>query len=147
MNGIPLPALRPLYLAAAGGVLLITGVMFALRHQVGPNATLGPTLGYAAAALLLAAVGAVQLLRARTLAALREDEAGALAALQADMAPRRAVLLLVLPLMLLEAPALLAAVGLLFHGPTWLLAIPALSAASLAWAMPTKDNLLNALNA
>jgi hypothetical protein len=146
MNGLPLHVLRPLYLAAAVGVLLMTGILWAVRGEAGSPSSLGPLLGDAAAALLLAAVGAVQVLRARLLAVLRED-ASALAALQANQVPRRALPLLVLPLALLETPSLLAATGLFHHGPTWLLALPALSAATLVWALPTQGNLLHALNA
>ncbi|MBM4381499.1 MAG: hypothetical protein FJ086_19700 [Deltaproteobacteria bacterium] len=136
MNGLPLHSLRVLYLAGAVGVLLVTGVMFAVRERPEVPSTLAPALGYAAGGLLLASIAAVQVLRGR-----------ALAALQADTVHRAAVPLIMVPLALLETPALLAAVALFLGGPTWLLALPALAAAALVWATPSNGSLLNALNA
>ena len=145
MNRSPLDTLRVIYFAAAAGMVLATGVLYAVRPPPGDPA-LGPVMGYLAAGLLLLDVAATQVIRTRLPGIMREDEAGASAALRAGQPARGTYVLLLLPVPLLEAPALLAALGLFFHGPTWLLAIPAACVATLLWAMPSRGALLRMLN-
>ena len=147
MNRSQLQLLRVLFPATITGQLLATGLLFAVRPPpTDGGRPHGPVLGYVAGGLLLAAVAGFQVLRARLVVLMREDETASREALRAGQAPRGTFPLLLLPAVLFEAPGIVAALALFLHGPTWLLAIPAVCAAADLWAMPSAASLEQLLN-